>query len=654
MKVFEKFAKVSIFLLVLIFGMVVGTWSVLAEGDAPVPGEYIVLWQDDEAARSAVTALRALGGHRVAAVPGQNLELWAVAPARAATFFTHLSQHPGVRWVEPNRLLPLPGGHLVPRRGQESVSPNDPYYATYAVRYLAPLGVEDAWGMTQGDPRVVVAVIDTGVDCAHPDLQGACWRNEDEVPDNGIDDDGNGYVDDVAGWNFPQRSPNVFDVHYHGTHVAGIVAARANNGIGIVGIAPRVTIMPLVIFQPRGVGTYFDLIRAIFYAVDNGAQVINMSLGATSYSLGEALAVRYAEEHGVVVVAAAGNTGRNVNFYPAAHPTVIAVAALTASGEPARFSNWGNFIDVAAPGVSIMSTIPGGRYGVLSGTSMAAPHVAGLAALLLSRNPRLSPAAVRATIERTAEDQAGPSLVDPPGRDVHYGYGRIHVARALAAVPPASFPESSPLRPAPQLPWRPLCLDVVVNGGFEKGMYGWEGEGARLVRTPVYEGHWALRFDRGEGEIRQRLLALADINTLFSRQSAPFPILPRGMHPLRFTFFLAVRVESQDGGYGTRPDFPFDDWITVSLERVGTDTSLLLMQAGNTSDRVEMGLEWDTFFGIFPGDLLGHEPPVGWDLVIRTGEDGDDRKTAFTVDDARLCVVLGRPRAYLPRITLGE
>ena len=196
-----------------------------------------------------------------------------------------------------------------------------------------------AWDYTTGRSDVVIAVLDTGVATNHPDLASGIWTNPLEIVDNGIDDDANGFIDDAQGWNFAENNNIVTDDYGHGTHVAGIAAAWINNGIGVAGMAGGAKIMSVKVFfpPPNVIGTYEDLIGAIIYATDNGADVINMSLGASSYSRGEEMAVDYAWDHGAVVVAAAGNTGRETYHYPAAHPNAIAVAAVTASDSRASF-----------------------------------------------------------------------------------------------------------------------------------------------------------------------------------------------------------------------------------------------------------------------------------------------------------------------------
>jgi len=622
------------------------TWTqpVLAVRDVPpldaphAAGEILVKWHprtlditpaELERRQRLASSLHA---RRLGVLPSLGIERWRVPPESLEPALRRLTASPEVAWAEPNYLIYVPDASLSPVVPKQQLGgflfPNDPYYASYSRHYLERLGVESAWGTTIGDARIIVAIIDTGVDCTHEDLVGHCWTNMDEVADNGVDDDGNGYVDDRTGWNFFEDAPANGDVHYHGTHVAGIVAASINNGKGIVGIAPGVTLMPLGVFSPQGVGTYYDLIRAIVYAADNGARIINMSLGATTYSRGEAEAVAYAEQHGVILVAAAGNRNSNRVFYPAAHPQVIAVAATDAEDRPAGFSNYGAYISVAAPGVSIISTIPGNGYGVLSGTSMATPHVSGLAALLLSLNPDLSPAQVRTLIQEHADDQVGPSTVDTPGWDPFYGAGRIHVGRTVTAVSPHPYTPSRPSGEAPSLPWTPTCTDIIVNGGFEAGSDGWTTSSAQIVDTPTYQG--------------QHSLQMASDQAAHASQEIFIPA-----DTLRATFFAAVRIETADGGEGNSPDFPFDDWLRIRLVPADGGREVLLLAAGNTSDSVRYGLAWDEVVAILPVAAL---PVRGGNvnLVLETGSDQDNLPTTFTVDNIRLCLVRSRLQQRLP------
>lgn len=250
-----------------------------------------------------------------------------------------------------------------------------------------------AWEVTQGSPDVVVAVVDTGVDLSHPDLQGALWRNEIEALGSpGVDDDGNGYVDDVYGWDFVNNRPNGQDDNGHGTHCAGIVAAQ-DNAVGIVGVAPGVRVMPLKFLGFLGTGDTLNAVKAIRYAIDNGAQIISNSWGGGGRSEFLNEAIQEALASGVAVVAAAGNAGVDIDAspsYPASYDGVIAVASTDSRDRVSSFSNTGvSSVMVAAPGSEIFSTLPGKRWGNLSGTSMAAPQVSGALALALSVRPEL-------------------------------------------------------------------------------------------------------------------------------------------------------------------------------------------------------------------------------------------------------------------------
>ncbi|MGE0525723.1 MAG: S8 family peptidase [Bdellovibrionales bacterium] len=252
-----------------------------------------------------------------------------------------------------------------------------------------------AWTVSRGSEQVVVAIADGGVDRNHRDLEGNLWRNNGEVL-NGRDDDNNGYPDDVYGWDFVRGDndprPDVKS-HKHGSHVAGIVGAVAKNGARIIGHAPRVRLMPLKFIDSDGQGRVSDAIRAIDYAIRNGAQIINMSFSTPVYSKALYDAVVRARRAGILVVAASGNDGVNADskpFYPAAFglDNVISVAASDSRDRLASFSNYGRkSVDVTAPGVSIVSTAPGGTYANLSGTSMAAPLVTGIAVLVKARHP---------------------------------------------------------------------------------------------------------------------------------------------------------------------------------------------------------------------------------------------------------------------------
>ena len=288
------------------------------------------------------------------------------------------------------------------------------------------LRLPDAWPTSDG-AGITVAVVDTGVDSAHPDLTGNLMPGVEVV----------GAV----------ASDNVADGHGHGTHVSGIIAAVTDNGIGVAGVAPAAIVMPVKALADDGTGWSSDVAEGVIYAVDHGAGVINLSLSSSGNSV-LAQAVEYARSRGVVVVAAGGNARRlgSPIAYPAALPGVIAVAATDATDTDAAFSNTGTYIDVAAPGVAIRSTLPEGAYGSMSGTSMAAPHVSAIAALLLAEIADAGPVAsgdpVFDLLTRTAED------LGQPGWDPAFGYGLVDPVAALAAVSDGLPPQ----RPGPPPP----------------------------------------------------------------------------------------------------------------------------------------------------------------------------------------------------------
>ncbi|TWD90239.1 subtilisin family serine protease [Neobacillus bataviensis] len=253
-----------------------------------------------------------------------------------------------------------------------------------------------AWDITKGNSNLVVGVIDEGIDYNHPDLQNNIWTNPGEIAGNGIDDDGNGYVDDIHGWDFWNGDNTIYDPtdgDHHGTHVAGTIAATANNNTGVTGVAPNVKVMSLKFLGPE-YGYTSDAISAVQYATRMGVKILNNSWGGGSYDQALRDAINAS---GALFVVAAGNDGMNIDSspsYPASYDcsNILSVAAIDNQGNLASFSNYGpNTVDVAAPGVNILSTLPNNSYDYYNGTSMATPHVTGAAALLMSRNPNMTP-----------------------------------------------------------------------------------------------------------------------------------------------------------------------------------------------------------------------------------------------------------------------
>jgi len=283
--------------------------------------------------------------------------------------------------------------------------PNDPEWP----KQWGPAKMEAdyAWNITTGDPSVLVAVIDTGIDWNHPDLAA------NYVP---------------LGYDWANNDPDPMDDYGHGTHVAGTVAAVVNNGVGIAGLA-QVRIMAEKVLDEGGSGSLSDVTRGIVHSVDQGAKIINLSLG--SYVKSNLLheAVKYAYDRNVLVVAAAGNDATSVKHYPAAYDEVVAVTATDESDNPASFTNYGDWVEVAAPGVRIYSTFWDDSYVYASGTSMSAPHVAGVAALIWSWFPSMTRDQVWAQLQYSADD------LSEPGYDVYYGFGRVNARRAVEQAP---------------------------------------------------------------------------------------------------------------------------------------------------------------------------------------------------------------------------
>ncbi len=349
----------------------------------------------------------------------------------------------------------------------KELPPNDPLYTgnrawrqsydnQWAIKRIGlDAGKKSAWRMLGDSPQpVTIAVIDTGLDWNHLDFDwDNLWRNPGEIPDNGIDDDNNGYIDDVIGWNFFGRNNKPWDHDGHGTIVAGIIAADSDNDIGISGINPHARIMVLKAINAFGHSRASYLAKAIVYAVDNGARVINMSVGGPEITEVERQAIDYAVSRGVLIVVASGNSALDTKEYGiAGMEQVLTVGATGLQDEHAAFSNWGGAVDIAAPGIEVLSLrarrtdtmldIPGveyehganyvgedRRYYRASGTSFAAPIVSAVASLVLSKWPQLDAAQVRQLLLQSAQD------VEVPGVDQLTGYGLVDARAALSSDP---------------------------------------------------------------------------------------------------------------------------------------------------------------------------------------------------------------------------
>jgi subtilisin family serine protease len=377
------------------------------------------------------------------------LQLGQVSAEETTRLVQQLKADPDIEFAEPVHSF------------SSKLTPNDPFLATsgswgqpYADLWgMFSINAPAAWDIATGD-GVVVAVVDTGIDYNHPDIAANVWTNPAEIDSNFTDDDGNGFVDDVRGWNFVFGNNDVSDHDGHGTHVAGTIAAIGDNGIGVIGVAWHSRVMPVKGLDDGGFGFDFTLAPAIEYAAANGADVINASWEGQDSSQSIEEAIQFAAGLGAVFVAAAGNESQDaMNSFPASSPEAITVAASDPFGNLAFFSNFGPKIDTTAPGVDILSLQASGTflgspvsdgYMRLDGTSMAAPHASGVAALALSENPAYSPEQVRQIIR--SSNTSNPF-------DSRFGYGSLNAAAAVAVVNPleakitAIQPGASPIDP---------------------------------------------------------------------------------------------------------------------------------------------------------------------------------------------------------------
>lgn len=345
-----------------------------------------------------------------------------------------------------------------------NAQPNDTYFVgegswgqsyadQWAIKRVGMENPQSVWASLGSNPsEVTVAVIDTGLDWNHADISwDMLWKNEEEIPDNGIDDDGNGYVDDIIGWNFFENSNKPWDHDGHGTFVTGIINADTNNAKGIAGMNPHARVMVLKAINNFGHSRASYLAQALYYATDNGAKIVNMSVGGKGLTPLEKEAVDYAVSKGVFIVVAAGNEAiKAEEFGIAGLENVLTVAATGTNDKRVVFSNWGAAVDVAAPGVDVLSLrarrtdfLAGSpdieydetaayvgddkRYYRASGTSFSAPIVTGAASLLLSKDPTLTHEDLHQLLTQSARD------IGTPGIDQYTGYGLLDVRAALAA-----------------------------------------------------------------------------------------------------------------------------------------------------------------------------------------------------------------------------
>jgi thermitase len=362
-----------------------------------VRGEVVVKFKD---ARSRQAMLQKMGLRTVSKV--NRLEAVVVKSANPAQTIAALKQDSSVLYAEPNYIAKAIGVvNPAPRLGFGIRSEDELLSKLWGMEKTE---AAKAWAVTTGSPEVKIAVVDTGIDYNHPDFGSRVAK----------------------GYDFINNDEDAMDDHYHGTHCAGTIGAGINNG-GVVGMAPNVSMLAVKVLSRSGSGSYAGVANGIIYAADQGSQIISMSLGGPAGSALVEDAVKHAIGKGSLVVAAMGNDNSERPSYPAAAPGVMAVGATTSSDQRSSFSNFGKHISVGAPGSDILSTVPGGKYRSLSGTSMACPHTAGLAGLVKSANPDFTAEQIQAQIEKSADDLGN------QGFDKYFGHGRINAARAVSA-----------------------------------------------------------------------------------------------------------------------------------------------------------------------------------------------------------------------------
>ena len=406
-------------LFVTLAAMLLSLWLAAGPTSAAIPesaplddGSVLVRFVDGLPEEQVRIQLAAAGLRAVRRIP--HIDVWVAQPLVAATdtaaTLGQLDASTAVLWAEENG-----------RVTAQDTLPDDPRYAE---QWPLPLiGAPGAWDLAHG-MTAPIAIVDSGLDLDHGDLQAKLWRNVDEVANNGLDDDGNGYVDDVFGYDLVDGDGWPQDEYGHGSHVASIAGAAANNALGVAGVAWDTPLMVVRVLNATGEGNTADLAEGILYAADQGASIINLSLGYIIASSTVEASVDYALDQGCLLVAAVGNQDGTVRF-PARLDGVLGVSATTSADTVWDQSNQGTEVDLAAPGEAVLGCNHLGGWVLKTGTSMAAPHVSAVAALVWGLRPELSSAQVVDILLSTAVD------IGDEGADEYSGAGRVS---AVAAV----------------------------------------------------------------------------------------------------------------------------------------------------------------------------------------------------------------------------
>ncbi|MBI5687187.1 MAG: S8 family serine peptidase [Verrucomicrobia bacterium] len=385
----------------LAVAVVAGGFDAQAAAPADARPDRILIRPKANVAEVKLRSLYAVHGMRQHNhMPQNRVRVMTVPPALRDAVMRALKRSPDIEFAEPDYIA------------RPCLAANDPYFANGSEWHLPKIQAPLAWDVTTGRTNIILAVVDSGVDVAHPDLAGRL----------------------LLGYDLANNDPDPSDDNGHGTAVSGTAAARGNNGVGVAGVAWNCLILPVKVTDATGSASYSDLANGIIFAADRGARVINISLGGPSSSSTLQSAIDYAWSKGVVIVASAGNAGNSQPNYPGACNHVVAVSATQQNDTRANWSSYGSFVSLAAPGVGIWTCNTNGAYAAWSGTSFSSPIVAGVAALVASANPALSNAQIVDVLKASADD------LGSAGFDTSYGYGRVNANRAVASATGAPPP----------------------------------------------------------------------------------------------------------------------------------------------------------------------------------------------------------------------
>jgi subtilisin family serine protease len=602
--------------------------------DEFVADELLVAFQPGTRGAQADGILNGLRATRIKAWPEVGAEHWHLPPGLGVPqAIQALSANPNVLYAEPNYTL------------HATDVPNDPRLPEmWGLHNIAQSGgtadadidAVEAWSVRTDANSVVVGVSDSGIDYYHPDLAANIWLNSGEMgtdvqgrdkATNGIDDDGNGYPDDWHGWNFVNNTNDPFDDYYHGTHVAGIIGAVGNNDIGVAGVAWSVKLMPLKHLNSSGIGAISTATDAILYAAKFVDPLGRKIVQITSHSYVSASKSKTLENAiktcGALVVAAAGNNGSNTMLYPAAYaqPNVISVAATDATDALASFSNFGSWVQLAAPGVSILSTTPNNGYAFKDGTSMATPHVSGVAALVLAQNPVFSIADLKAQILNNVDVLPGLS-----GKVTTSG--RLNVRKALGA--PELLPDTTAPAFVTDLAAAPASATSVTLTWTAPGDDGNVGTAffydIRYSRTPINTDADFSSASRVGGEPAPQAASAAETLTLENLSD-------------NTTWYFALKTVDEFGNSSLLSNLasvttPLGDWRYLRLDwgqNVGNYVSLGITTQGGWSVAYD-----DAVAGVLK--CAFHPAGVGYYYIETVGSGGVGASLAYSPSEAEVSI----------------